>query len=216
MANTQRDIGTRGDLRRDIGTHRDDRRDVGARRDIGTRRGVEPSETTTGNRLHRLGALDDFEVADWDPDIRGWSVVNNAGDKIGEIDELIVDLSARKVRYLDIDLDQSFFNDMGDSDRHVLVPIGLARLDEDNDNVIVRDIERQTFSSVPAYAREPITRDYERQVHSAYAATPIGTTTPTREEEDFYAHQNFDVNRFCGPQPGSTSTRSDLSNASNR
>ena len=52
-----------------------------------------------------LDQLDDFRVASGDPDVRGWEVVGSDGGKIGEVDELLVDTRAMKVRYLDVDLD---------------------------------------------------------------------------------------------------------------
>ncbi|HSD63239.1 MAG TPA: PRC-barrel domain-containing protein, partial [Ignavibacteriaceae bacterium] len=51
--------------------------------------------------LYRLSDLADYEVADRDPDVRGWEVVS-ADKKVGTVDELIVDPDDMKVRYLDI------------------------------------------------------------------------------------------------------------------
>ena len=56
--------------------------------------------------LRRLGELDNFEVASDDPDVRGWDVKTRDGREVGEVEELIVDPSARKVRYLEVDLNR--------------------------------------------------------------------------------------------------------------
>ena len=42
------------------------------------------------NRIAPLGELDDFKVADGDPDIRGWDVTTQDGRRVGEVDELLV------------------------------------------------------------------------------------------------------------------------------
>jgi orotate phosphoribosyltransferase-like protein len=55
--------------------------------------------------LKRLKEIEDeFEVADKHLDVRGWEVLGTNGEKIGKVDELIVDIEAMKVRYLDVDV----------------------------------------------------------------------------------------------------------------
>ena len=85
------------------------------------------------DRVVPLGQLDDFRVAEGDPDGRGWEVLASDGRKIGEVDELLVDTAAMKVRYLDVDLDVDDVVLSGGHDRHVLIPIGYARLERDRD-----------------------------------------------------------------------------------
>ncbi|HEU0013127.1 MAG TPA: PRC-barrel domain-containing protein, partial [Longimicrobium sp.] len=79
------------------------------------------------DRVVPLGQLDDFRVAEGDPDVRGWEVRASDGRKIGEVDELLVDTGAMKVRYLDVDVDDAVLGDR--QDHHVLIPIGYARLE---------------------------------------------------------------------------------------
>ena len=79
-----------------------------------------------GNEVARSGIvplkeLDDFKVAKGDPDVRGWDVIAADGTEVGEVEELLVDTAALKVRYLDVELDKDLVNA---KDRHVLVPIG--------------------------------------------------------------------------------------------
>lgn len=68
----------------------------------------------------------DYEIVDGQPDVRGWDVKTEQGQKIGEINDLLFDPEARKVRYLVVGL-QGLETDVkfGSS---VLVPIGVARL----------------------------------------------------------------------------------------
>jgi uncharacterized protein (TIGR02271 family) len=92
---------------------------------------------STGAMAHlcRLDDLDDFTVADGDPDVRGWDVRTADGRKAGKVDDLVVDTNAMQVRYLDVELDRDELS--LDNDRHVLVPIANARLDDDNDDVLL-------------------------------------------------------------------------------
>ena len=111
-------------------------------------------------QLARLDQLDDFEVADYDADPRGWEVVGRDGHRIGEVDHLIGDTGALKVRYLTVDVDR----DIGD--RKVLVPVGHARL-EDDERVRVDALDSASARELPAY-EGTVDRDYERGLHEHF------------------------------------------------
>lgn len=170
------------------------------------------------DRVVPLDQLDDFKVADGDPDVRGWEVVASDGRKIGEVDQLLVDTAAMKVRYLDVDVDNDLVAGATDaSDRHVLIPIGYARLDEGSDRVIVDQLASSDIVGLPEYTHGPITRDFESSVRSrfdsGYTATgttagttagaaglaSAGTADTTRDaDNDFYSHDLYDDNKFYG------------------
>lgn len=160
-------------------------------------------------RVVPLGQLDDFEVAEGDPDVRGWEVLAADGRKIGEVDELLVDSAAMKVRYLDVDVDDALLGEPGD--RHVLIPIGYARLERDRDCVRVDALESSDVAAVPAYDQGPLTREYESSVRASFragASTSPADTSGTMgeaaaEEDPFYANDAFDERRFYGRrEPG--------------
>ena len=146
----------------------------------------------TPGGLVPLDKADDYKIADGNPDPRGWDVISN-GTKVGEVDKLIADLSAMKVRYLDVELDDKF---AGTKDRHVLIPIGAARLDDDNDQVLLSGMSRDALVGLPAYSENtPITRDYENSLRERMTGAPIPTS---RAGRDYYEHEDFDENRFFG------------------
>jgi uncharacterized protein (TIGR02271 family) len=146
----------------------------------------------TPGGLVPLDKADDYKIADGNPDPRGWDVVSN-GKKVGEVDKLIADLNALKVRYLDVELDDDF---AGTKDRHVLIPIGAARLDDDNDNVLLQGMTRDVLIGLPAFAANtPITRDYENSLRERMTGSPV---PPPRSGRDYYEHEHFDENRFFG------------------
>ena len=167
------------------------------------------------DRVVPLDQLDDYKVAEGDPDVRGWEVVASDGRKIGEVDQLLVDTAAMKVRYLDVDVDNDLVAGATDaSDRHVLIPIGYARLDEGSDRVIVDQLASGDVVGLPEYTHGPITRDFETSVRSRFdagytagaatagaaglASTEATETPETPRDNDFYSHDLYDDNRFYG------------------
>src|SRR5688572_16692726 len=157
------------------------------------------------NRIAPLGELDDYKVADGNPDIRGWDVTTQDGRKVGEVDELIVDTEAMKVRYIAVDLDE----DVAGSDRKVLVPIGAAQLDDDDDRVLVIGISAEQFATLPEYRRESFDRGYESTLLSSYDRdrTAERDRTDDRTAEDIYASRHFDDSNFFGTRRGQREAR---------
>jgi uncharacterized protein (TIGR02271 family) len=101
--------------------------------------------------LKPLSRLDDFRVAEYDQDVRGWDVVARDGKKIGNVDDLLVDTTARKVRYLGVDLDRGLFASLfsGGQSGHVLVPIEEVEIR--GSQVLVNSVASSEASSLPAY-----------------------------------------------------------------
>ncbi len=145
--------------------------------------------------------LDDFEIAEGDPDVRGWDVMSSDGKKIGEVDNLLIDTGAMKVRYLDVDIDDSLLNDANDN-RHILVPIGYARLDEENDQVMVDTLHSGSIMGLPAYTHAPLTREFETEVRQSYDAGYNSQNTG----KGYYEHEHFDDNVFGSGRPSTGGT----------
>lgn len=103
-------------------------------------------------RLQRLDDLGGYKVADDDPDVRGWSVHSADGKKVGRIHGLIADTEAMCVRYLEVELDRKGLHLT--EDRHVLVPIGGARLDDDRDDVFLRNTTMDELLRMPPYRHD--------------------------------------------------------------
>lgn len=109
-----------------------------------------------GAQLARMGELDDFRVARGEPDIRGWTVRTADGREAGKVDDLIVDTQAMKVRYMDVELDRKALQLNGD--RHVLLPVSEARLDDDKDEVLLGSMNVGQIATLQPYTRgQPIT-----------------------------------------------------------
>jgi photosynthetic reaction center H subunit len=143
------------------------------------------------DRIVPLDELKDFKVAEGDPDVRGWEVLSADGRKIGDVDNLLVDTAAMKVRYLDVDIDDEHITD--GTDRHILIPIGYARLDESDDQIFVDSLNTANLSQIPAYRHELLTREYETDLRQHFDSDFTGTTGT-----DFYSHDLYNQDRFFG------------------
>jgi len=160
------------------------------------------------NRLQELGGSD-FEIADNQPNIKGWTVKNTQGQTIGEVEELIFDVESRKVRYMVVDLEDSVL-DL--EPRDVLVPIGLAELHESDDDVILPNITADQLRALPIYEKGQIGRDTESSVRSVFgglgttiaAGTALAGTAPANQSEDFYNHDHFNEGNLSRNRLGST------------
>ena len=138
----------------------------------------------------RLQELDrsDFEIVREDPDIRGWDVRGTNGRKVGAVEDLIVDAPEKKVRYMVVDLDD---NELKLRHRKVLIPIGLAELDQKDDDVMIPNISAQQLGELPDYDKDSLTADVERRIFSTLNAR----TLPTREEQPSKPIVDTDVER---------------------
>lgn len=140
----------------------------------------------------RLLELDhsDFEIVKGEPDIRGWDVRNSHGQKIGEVEELIVDAQQKKVRYMVVDLDD---NELKLQHRKILLPIGFAELHQKDDDVILPHITTEHLGALPVYNKDSLTPDMERKI-----CTTLGRKTETATvlegqelNPEFYRHEYY-------------------------
>lgn len=149
---------------------------------------TDPIPSAQGMHLRRLRDLTEFEVADGNPDVRGWAVRGADGRQFGQVYELIVDTDALKVRYLDVELDESLH--INERDRHILLPIGAAALDDDGDNVFVPSLTSQSVLDYPPYVEIQITREYEQAMLRA-----LNLQLP-KGRQSFYDQPSYDDSQF--------------------
>ncbi len=139
-------------------------------------------DNTTSGQLAHLSEMDDYEIADGEPDIVGWDVCASNGTKIGDVEDLLVDSATMRVRYLEVKLEKDLVPD--NDRRHCLIPIGSARLDDDKDNVMIA-MESERLMALPPYVRGVLSREYERSVVNGFAK-PDGRVVSTDSDRDFY------------------------------
>jgi uncharacterized protein (TIGR02271 family) len=154
----------------------------------------------SAGRLARLGELDNYTVADGDPDIRGWEVKTSDGRKIGKVNELIVDPAAMQVRYMEVKVDDAAA--AAGADRLVLVPIGTAHLDDDRDDVHIDRLPTGGMAGMPAYSRDQLDDRYEQSLSQSYGAG-------SGADRDLYDEKGFWGSRRKGRDDAAYITRSE-------
>ena len=113
--------------------------------------GPDPRNT---RHLVPMKELRKFEVADGDPDVRGWDVFTSTGREIGEVEDLLVDVDTGNVVMLDVDL--------RGQDRHTLAPIRATWIDRDTRRVVVDAGEvRDELDELPTLRRGTAVTDDE-------------------------------------------------------
>lgn len=157
----------------------------------------EPHKTTY---LEELSASD-FEVADKQPDINGWEIVDSLGNELGEVEDLIFDSNARKVRYVVASLDLEELEDDETDDHLVLIPIGIVDLDEDEEEVILPEVAVGFLATLPRYSPgKTISPAEELSLRYAFlgedALPDADAVVYETHPEDFYTHKHFDDARF--------------------
>src|SRR6185503_779599 len=173
-------------------------------------------------KYNRLQELDhsNFEIVKDEPDIRGWDVRYMAGQKLGSVEELIIDVQEKKVRYMVVDLDS---NELKLVNRKILIPIGLAELDKKEDDVLIPNISLEQLSRLPEYEKNNLNPVIERRISSTLGremheaelaettAAPIMNQATekklTKEEKrklteehehdsDFYIHEHYNLDNL--------------------
>lgn len=142
-----------------------------------------------------------FEMVKGDPDIRGWKAVNAANQQIGKVKELLFDVKAQKIRYLIVDIDGKPLNLLS---RDVIVPVGLAELDEKENVVYLPDMTVGHLATLPEYKKGKVTYETERAVrdvfipHNSSAAEKLADLESREhpEREAFYNNSYFDQDRL--------------------
>lgn len=154
--------------------------------------------------LFHLDELSDYKVADGYNDVRGWDVIDADARRIGKVDGMMVSKSAERVVYLDVEVDEDliqeghktyeksagdgvheFLNE--DGENHLIIPIGMVTLDEDDEKVHSNKINYTTFSNTKRYKKgQDIDRSYELVILPHYISD-----YEAKEETEFYDRTEF-------------------------
>lgn len=158
-------------------------------------------ETVATNETLQELSSSGFEMVKGDPDIRGWKTVNAANQQIGKVKELLFDVTAQKIRYLIVDIDGKPLNLLS---RNVIVPVGLAELDEKENVVYLPDMSIGNLATLPEYKKGKVTYETERAVRDVFI--PQNSSAAEKladfesgdhpEREAFYNNSSFDQDRL--------------------
>jgi len=173
------------------------------------------------NRLQELDRSN-FEIVKGEPDIRGWDVRYKNGEKIGSVEELILDTKAKKVRYMVVDLDE---NELRLENRKIVIPIGFAELHSQSDDVLIPNVSVDQLCSLPDYKRDALTPDVERGISSTFGrkakVEPVSASKKVVKDErrltetdidndieqDFYSHEHYNLDNLYKNRPNREKTQ---------
>lgn len=188
----------------------------------------ENKDYNDNKHLFYLHELSDYKVASDDPDVRGWDVKDSNNRVIGKVDNLLVNKDSNRVVYLDVEVDKSildanhepygkpasgdvheFVNKEGEN--HIIIPIGLVSINDDDNFVYTDRINHDTFASTKRIKKGAnVNRDYEVVVLNSY-----DRNRETDRDRDFNqagrttegaAAGTTSTNRVAGESPTGTST----------
>lgn len=117
-------------------------------------------------RVVPLSEAKSFRLEKGAPDLRNWNVFGADGERVGVVSQLLVDPTAMKVRYVDVDVHEDLYR-LRD-DRHVLVPLELIELKERSKDAWVERLSAAEVAALPAYSGGSVSPPMEMAVQRAF------------------------------------------------
>lgn len=163
--------------------------------------------TDTNKNLFNLDELSGYTVASNYSDVRGWEVKDTNSRIIGKVDHLLVNKTANRVVYLDVEVDTAlieeghntyqdsvsagvheFLNKEGEN--HLIIPIGMAIIDEKNKLVKTNQIDSSSFAKAKRFKMgEVIDFGYELSTIRHYKGD--NTIHSSNKVDGFYEREEF-------------------------
>lgn len=159
---------------------------------------------TENNYKHtRLAELSTKHISEIDVeyDLRNFIVLNVAEEETGKVVELLFDVQSNKIRYLVIELQGENEQRNG---RKILAPIGTVELAEKDNHIYIPSLNDHLIDVLPDYEPGQVNPGVENMVRLAYAGEDLlaeggGLTGhPIQNDDDFYNHLHFDLNKLFG------------------
>ncbi len=118
---------------------------------------------------------DSSDVVDSESDIRNFDVYAQGDDKVGTVNDILVDEEEGRIRYLIVDTGFWVFG------KKVLMPIGMAQIDYTDRRINARSLSKEQVENLPDVddSLQEIDYDYEERVQGIYnpSATRASTST---------------------------------------
>lgn len=156
--------------------------------------------------LFYLHELSDYKVADDYADVRSWDVKDVAGRVVGKVDDLLVSKSAKRVVYLDVEVDASIIEKGHDvygqpssgiheilnkeGENHLIIPIGMVTISREHKDIIATAINHTTFAKTKRFTKGyAIDPEYEVQSYKNYRNQSDGGQIIY--DDNFYERDGF-------------------------
>lgn len=166
--------------------------------------------TDTNKNLFNLDELTGYKVAENYSDVRGWNVKDANKRIIGKVDHLLVNKTAERVVYLDVEVDTTlieegyntyqdrisdgvheFLNKEGEN--HLIIPIGMATIDDKNELVNTNQIDSSTFAKAKRFRKGDII-DFAYELNLLRHYRGDNTIHSSNIVEGFYDREEFKNN----------------------
>mgnify|MGYP003643420114 CR=1 FL=1 len=163
--------------------------------------------TDTNKNLFNLDELSDYKVAKNYNDVRGWTIIDANNRSIGKVDHLLVNKTHERVVYLDVEVDETlieeehntyqnkvsegvheFLNKEGEN--HLIIPIGMAIIDEKNKSVNINQIDRSTFAKAKRFKKGDVI-DFEYELNLVRHFMGDNTIQSSNSADEFYDRKEF-------------------------
>ena len=121
--------------------------------------------------LLKIGDFDpDYRKSFDESDIKGHGVYTQTDEKIGTVNDILVDEDGR-LRYFIVDLGFWIFG------KKVLLPVGRTRIDHNAQRVYAVNMTREQADNLPEFSEDmALDYDYEERVRGVYRTPTTGTT----------------------------------------
>lgn len=111
-------------------------------------------------------------------DIKNFSVYTQGDEKVGSIDDILVDEQTGRFRYFVVDTGFWVFG------KKVLLPVGMGRVEYSDRRVYVNGLTKEQVENLPDFKDlEKVDYDYEEQVRGVYR--PMATTGSVTQPETY-------------------------------
>lgn len=176
--------------------------------------------------LKYLDNLKDYKVAKDNPDVRGWPLLDADKKEVGKIENFLVDMDAEAVRYLEVSIkpenkdaidtktaaggvEEPHTIRTKHEDVRLIVPIGLARINQNDHNVFTDSITTENYRNLPVLSKgETPTEQFERDVVNRFTHSSNSNEDNRADKLDnepqkgviFYKQECFDQECFFEKQ----------------
>ena len=130
----------------------------------------DAAAVATGLLSHLSDLDDDYMIADPVPDFRDWDVTLADGRRVGRLEDVVIDTSVMRVKYLEVKLDSHVV--LADGGRWRLIPTEYARVDEAETRVVIDQLPSGGLAEAPRHRGLLPTEEEERLIQAYFALMP--------------------------------------------
>ena len=168
--------------------------------------------TDKNKNLYNLDELSGYKVSENYNDVRAWNVEDADNRVIGKVDHLLVNKTAERVVYLDVEVDTTlieeghetyqnrvssgvheFINKEGED--HLIIPVGMVLIDEKNKLVNTNQIDRSTFTQAKRF-RKGDDIDFAYELNLLRHFRRDNTIHGSNSVDEFYDREEFNNTFF--------------------